>query len=82
MGQIKTRNSNPSIKMIDKLDKMWRTTVNFMVYNKCDQTTATHILDLNNFNTDIVTTLEGNSSVTVGNGLDSDHSWVLLLATP
>jgi hypothetical protein len=57
-------------------------TVNFRVYYEFDQTTATSILNLNNYNMDIVTTLAGNSSVTVGNGLASDHSWVLLSATP
>ena len=34
-----------------------------MVYYECDQTTATHILNLNNYNTDIVSPAAGNSPV-------------------
>ena len=41
LGQIQEWNSDPSLKM-------WRKTVNFRVYYECDQTTATHILNLNN----------------------------------
>ena len=75
LGQIKEWNSDPYLKM-------WRKTVNFRVYYECDQTTATHILNLNNYNTDIVTPAAGNSSAVVCNGLASDHSWILLAATP